>query len=239
MKARWIAIDDFLRNLLRRLGILINEGQQALGQYRQVPVHDPRLVGPGVAPLPVNRTEASLGIEVVHEGAGTIIDGLSAQERIVGIQDAMHEAEYLPMCDQPRKMFAYAFEQGHGGRLVTCLCCRAKMAVDHIIHQRRYVIAAAGHGEVLHGADAQMTAGHPGQNGAGFDLVSHHGFARGDGGECPGRRDTERVHGLGHEVLADHRADRGSPVTASGISGRPRALELNIESRACRRQPFS
>ena len=113
------------------------------------------------------------------------------------------------------------------------------MAVDHVIHQRRYVIAPAGHGEVLHGADAQMTAGHPGQNGAGFDLVSDHGFARGDGGECPGRRDAERVHGFGHEVFPDHRADRGSPVAASGISGRPRALELNIESPACRRQPFS
>ena len=154
MKARWIAIDDFLRDLLRRLGILIDEGQQALSQYRQIPVHDPRLVGPGVAPLSVDGTEAGLGIEVVHEGAGTIVDGLSAEERIVGIQDAVHEAEHLPMCDQPREMFAYAFEQGHRGRLVTCFCCRVEMAVDYIIHQRRYVIAAAGHGEVLHGADA-------------------------------------------------------------------------------------
>ena len=52
-------------------------------------MHDPRLVGPGVAPLSVDGTEAGLGIEVVHEGAGTIVDGLSAEERVVGIQHAV------------------------------------------------------------------------------------------------------------------------------------------------------
>ena len=124
-------------------------------------MHDARLVGPRVAPLSVYRTEAGFGIEVVHEGAGTIVDGLSAEERIVGIQDAVDEAEHLPMCDQPRKMLTHAFEQGHGGRLITCLSCGAEMAIDRVIHQRSYVIAAAGHGEVLDGADSQVATGHP------------------------------------------------------------------------------
>ena len=97
--------------------------------------------------------------------------------------------------------------------------------------QRAQVIAAAGHGEVLHGADSQVATGHPGQNGARFDLVSDDGFTRGDGGESPGRGDTERVHGFRHEILTDHRADRRAPVTAPGVRGRPRALELNVESR--------
>ena len=190
MKTCRITIDGVLCHLLRCLGILINQGQQALSQDGQVPVHDARLIGPRVAPLSVDRTEAGFGIEVVHEGAGTIVDGLSAEERVVGIQDAVHEAEHLPMCDQPRKMLTHALEQGHGGRLITCLCCGAEMAIDHVIHQRPHVIAAAGHGEVLDGADSQVATGHTSQDRARLDLVSNDRFASGDGGECPGRGHT-------------------------------------------------
>ena len=61
-----------------------------------------------------------------------------------------------------------------------------EMAVDHVVHQRRHVITAAGHSKVLDGANAQVATRHAGENRTRLDLVSNDGLAGGDGSECTG-----------------------------------------------------
>ncbi len=61
-------------------------------------------------------------------------------------------------------------------------------------------------------------------------------LARGDRGQCAGGRQPQRVHGFAHQVLAQHRTDRGAPVPASRIGSAARALELDVAPAAGRVQ---
>ena len=100
MEPTGVLIDEVLCDVLGTLCVGVNERQQALGQHGKVPVHDPRLIGPGIAALPVDRTEAGLWIKVIHEGAGAIVDGFAAQQGVVGVEHTVHKAQDLPVADQ-------------------------------------------------------------------------------------------------------------------------------------------
>ena len=62
----------------RRLPVLVDKGQQAFGQARQVPVGNTRLIGVSVAALRIDRTEHGVGLEALHKGAGAVVDRLAA-----------------------------------------------------------------------------------------------------------------------------------------------------------------
>src|SRR5271163_3894352 len=70
------------------------------------------LVSVGVASLMVNGTEHRGGMVCLHEGAWTVIDGLSGDGGVVGVHDAMNEAEEQPLCDQVRLAGDDTIEQG-------------------------------------------------------------------------------------------------------------------------------
>ena len=74
-------------------------------------MHDAGLVVPGVAALTIDRAKRCLGVKMVHESAGTEIDGLATQERVVGIQYAVNKTQYLPVRDQSGKCVANAVQQ--------------------------------------------------------------------------------------------------------------------------------
>ena len=77
MKPGGVLIDDLLRRVFRGLVVIVKQWQKALGENRQIPVHDAGLVGPGVASLPIDGAKAGLRIEVVHESTGAVIDRLA------------------------------------------------------------------------------------------------------------------------------------------------------------------
>ena len=96
-----------------RLVLVVGEQrQQAFGEPRQVPQRDPRLVGVGVAALFVDRGEHGRRIVFVHEGAGAVIDGLAGDRGVVGVHDAVDEADQEPACDEIGLPRDDAFEQG-------------------------------------------------------------------------------------------------------------------------------
>ena len=82
--------------------IRIEKRQQRLGQPRQVPRQDQRLVGIGIAPLPVDRGKHRARRIGFQKGAGAIVDGLARQRHVVGVHHAMDKADPHPLRDQPR-----------------------------------------------------------------------------------------------------------------------------------------
>ena len=81
-------------------GLSLQQRQQALGQARQVPERDGRLVGVGVAAVDVDGAEDLVGIVGLHEGAGAVVDGLSGDGHVVGVHDSVDEAEAEPLGDE-------------------------------------------------------------------------------------------------------------------------------------------
>jgi hypothetical protein len=48
----------------------------------------------------INRAENLVDSETVHHGAGPVINGFATDQHVVGIHDAMNEAESLPCRNQ-------------------------------------------------------------------------------------------------------------------------------------------
>ena len=86
---------------------------------------------------------------------------------------------------------------------------------------------AGGAGE-LEAADPQVAARHPRQQAPGQHGLALDRAARADHGQRAGGRDAEGVHALAHDVLAQHRADRGQAVAAAGERRASRALEVQV-----------
>ena len=86
----------------RRFGLLVDQRQQRLGQARQVPLRDVRLVAVGVAAAVVDRAEHRGRVERVHERARPVVDRLAGDRHVVGVHDAVDEADEHPLGDQRR-----------------------------------------------------------------------------------------------------------------------------------------
>jgi hypothetical protein len=76
--------------------VLRQEWQKRLGQPRQIPEADARLVAIGLAALPVDGAEDRRRIVGIHEGARAIIDRLAGDGHVVGVHDPMDEADVQP-----------------------------------------------------------------------------------------------------------------------------------------------
>ena len=58
---------------------------------------------------------ARLRIKMVHERTGTIVNGFTAQQCVIGVQYAVDKTQHLPVCDQFGETLANAIQQ-HGRR---------------------------------------------------------------------------------------------------------------------------
>ena len=85
---------------------------------------------------------------------------------------------------------------------------------------------------VLEAAHPQMAARHPGQHRSGQHRLAAHRAPRRHHGQGAGRGNAQRVHRLTHDVLAQHRTDRGQTVTAARERRGPRALEVDVAKAA-------
>ena len=102
------------------------------------------------------------------------------------------------------------------------------VAFDRMIGQAPQQLPVAARRRVLEAADPQVTFGDPGQHGPGQHGVALHRPAGGHHGQRAGGRDAQRVHGLAHHVLAQHRSDRGQSVAAAGERGASGTLEVDV-----------
>ena len=60
-------------------------------------MRDAWLVAVSVAPPLIDGAVDRLWVIDVHEGAGTVVNGLARYRHVVGVHDAMNEADELPL----------------------------------------------------------------------------------------------------------------------------------------------
>ena len=103
---------------------------------------------------------------------------------------------------------------------------------DHIVGQTPDGRQIAACGEELKRAHPDMTGGDPRQNRTRQWLFAVHSLSRGHRGQRPGRRNTQRVHGLADQVFPQHRTQHGAPIAAARIGGAAGPLQLYVAPRA-------
>ena len=168
-------------------------------------MQDGRLVGVRVAAGVVDRAVDGARPVEVHEGAGPVVDGLAADRAIVGVHHTVDEAEPLPARDEPRLRLQHVAEEGDVGPLrVGCLGGDAR---DHVVGQRAQRLAVAAGREELERAHAHVALRHARQHRARHGPFPVDRLAGGDGRERARRGDAQPVHGLAHQVFAQHGAE--------------------------------
>lgn len=89
--------------------------EQGFSEAGHVPLGDAGLVSESVALMAVDGAEGGFGVVVVHEGAGTVVDGFPGKGDIVGIQHAMNEADVHPTGDKGGLALDGGVEEGESG----------------------------------------------------------------------------------------------------------------------------
>ncbi len=109
-------LQHFRRQRYRLVGIGIDQWQQCFSEPRQVPLRDRRLVRIRIPSVVIDRAEDRLRVVFVHEGAGTVVDGLTRDGHVVRVHDAVDEAHQHPAGDEGELPLGNFFQDGEGRR---------------------------------------------------------------------------------------------------------------------------
>ena len=91
----------------------------------------------------------------VHEGAGTVVDGLARYRHVVGVHDAVNEADEQPLRDQLSLTRDHQVEEGAVG--VRGVKRFGVMPRDDVISEALNCIHIPARREELEGTDTDMT----------------------------------------------------------------------------------
>ena len=220
------AAERGLRELDAALGGVGEQRQQRLGEADEVPVRDLRLVAVGVAALRIDRAEHGRRVEVVHERARAVVDGLAGDGHIVGVHHAVDKADVHPLRDERGLRGDHRVEE----REVRVLRVGGVgvVARDGVVGEAAQEVVVAGDARVLERADAQVAGGDAHEHRAGLDGFAAHAVARGDDGERAGGRHAERGHRLADQVLAQHRPEDRAAIAHPREPGASGALEPDV-----------
>ena len=158
-------------------------------------------------------------------------------ERVVGVHDAVDEADQKPARDQIGLSRDDAFEQCVIGAV--SLCDIGIMPRDDMVGELPHPVGVAARGKKLEGADADVARGDAGEYGARQNRLAHHVLAGHDGGERARRGDAEREHRLADDVFPQHGAECGAAVAPAGERRPAGPLELDIAADAVRVDDFA
>ena len=161
--------------------LVAKQRQQAFSETRQVPERDPRLVGVGVAAKLVDRAEHLGGVILVHEGARAVIDGLARYRGVVGVHDAVDEADQEPARDQVGLARDHAVQKGMVGTVGMCQI--GVVPADHMIRQPPYALRIATHRKILERSDTNVAGCDAGEDGARQRCLAQYALAGHDRGE--------------------------------------------------------
>ena len=210
------------------VGVGVVKRREGLGEPGQIPLGHAGLVPVGVDALPVDRAEHGARVVRVEEGARAVVDGLAGDGDVVGVHHPVHEPGAQPRRDEARLRIGDGIEQGQRalglGQGEHVRVVPGGGMVDETLDD---VVSAMRPSE-LKRTDAQMTRRHPHQDRAGQRPLALDAAASGDDRQRAGGRDAQGVHGLGDQVLAQHRAERGEAVAAAGEGGRAGTLEMDV-----------
>lgn len=194
--------------------VRVEEREEGFGKTSHVPLGDAGLLSVSVAPLAINRAEGGIGMEMIHESAGTIVDGFAGESDIVGVEDAVDEANVHPASNQTGLTFDDGGKQSESGSVGGCEL--RVMTIEGIVCDRQESLIVLMSSGPLEGANADVAGGNAGQHGAGQgSLAADDVFAGGGNGEAACGGDAEGVHGFADEVFAKHGAEGGAAVTTA------------------------
>ena len=145
---------------------------------------------------------------------------------VVGVHDAMNEADKQPLRDKSCLARNHLIKKGaigvRGARRLWV------MPRDDVISEAPDRIQIPARREELEGADTDVARRDAGQHRAGQRRLAPHRVAGGDGRERSGGRDPKRRHGLADDVFAQNGAEGGTAVSAARKWGGAGAFELDV-----------
>ena len=213
-------------------GVLVlgEQRQERLRETREVPLGDARLVAESVAAHGIDGTEDRSRVIDVHEGAGAVVDGLARDRHVVGVHDAVNEADQQPTRDKLGLAGDHQIEEG----AVAVRSVRRFGVVprDDVIGEAPDRIHISARREELEGADADVARRDAGQYRAGQRRLAPNRLAGRHSGERSGRRDPKRRHRLADDVLAQDRPERRASVAPPGKRRWASPLELDVAAHA-------
>ncbi len=99
-----------------------------------------------------------------------------------------------------------------------------EVVADHVVRQRPQRLVPPAEGQHLEGAEADVRGRHAQQRGRGLHGLALHRLLAPHHAQGAGGGDSQPVHGLAPQVLADGGAEHRAPVEAAGEGRRPRPL---------------
>ena len=189
---------------------------------------DGRLIGERVSAVGVDVTEGLFWVVFVKKSAGSEVQGFAGDGHVVGVHDAMDEADAHPVCDEQGLAGADGFEECQIAVGSLVLSAIGVVSFDHVLREGGEGVDISACGEVFKGADADVTFCNAGEDGSGQGCFSEHEVACGHCGEGTGGRDIERVERFADEVFSEHGAEGGAAIAAAGEAGWSSAFELDI-----------
>src|ERR1700680_3257434 len=166
----------------------------------------------------------------VHEGAGAVVDGLARYRHVVGVHDAMNEADEHPL--RYKRCLARDHQVEEGAVPVRGVSRLWVMPRDDVISEAPDRIQIPARREELEGADTDVARRDAGQYRAGQTRLAPNRLAGRHSGERSGRRNPERRHRLADDVFAQDRPERRASVAPPGKRRWPRPLELDVAAHA-------
>ena len=166
----------------------------------------------------------------VHEGAGTVVNGLARYRHVVGVHDAMNEADQLPL--RYKRCLARDHQVEEGAVPVRGVNRLWVMPRDDVISEAPDRIQIPARREELEGADTDVARRDAGQYRAGQRRLAPNRLAGRHSGERSGRRNPERRHRLADDVFAQDRPERRASIAPPGKRRWARPLELDVAAHA-------
>ena len=210
--------------------VLCKQRQERLRQTGEVPLGDAWLVAVSVAPHVIDGAVDRPWVIDVHEGAGAVVDGLARYRHVVGVHDAMNEADEQPL--RYKRCLARDHQVEEGAVPVRGVNRLWVMPRDDVISEAPDRIQIPARREELEGADTDVARRDAGQYRAGQRRLAPNRLAGRHSGECSGRRNPERRHRLADDVFAQDRPERRASVALPGKRRWARPLELDVAAHA-------
>ena len=162
-----------------------------------------------------------------HERAGAIVDGLARDGAVVGVHDAVDEAEAHPVGNEFGLGSDDVFEKGEIG--IGCVGGFGVVALDGVVGEDAKGFDIVTGVEVLKGANSNVAGGDASEDSAhDMAFLAIDGFAGGDGGEGSRCWNTEGVHRFADDVFAQDGTEGGFAVAATGEVSRAGTFQLDV-----------
>ena len=195
------------------LAVGIDQWQQCFGKAGQIPLRHGGLIAISVAAFGIDRTEHGLGVEMLHEGARAVIDGFAGNRHVVGVHDAMNETHAHPARHQRGLTLHHVLQKP---QVLVGLVSQCRIvAGDGVVSQTAQQGLVTLCGNELERTHAQMACRHTCEDAPRQEPVAPHCRACGHSGQRARGRDTQHMHGLAHQVFAQHRTERSQAVSAA------------------------